>query len=78
MVDFNMDCSQTENGWFEFKAAVDDWRPPAEKDLRQGVPCVGTVGGIPPYQSVNHMARCGHINVFKWEEANSCQINSFP
>lgn len=54
MLDVNMDCSKTVNGWFELKAYVKNgqgW----EGDIQQS----GT-----PYSSNNHFAQCGKINKF--------------
>ena len=75
MIDFNMDCRETKDGWFEFKGYADCLKPPAERDMSQSVSCNGTTGGMAPYKSVNHIARCGYMNVFKWEVGNMCIIN---
>ncbi|PIK42765.1 putative alpha-amylase 4N isoform X2 [Apostichopus japonicus] len=74
MVDLNMDCDKTENGWFEIKAFLtngDGW----ESDRAQGT-CGGSVGGTKGYSSGNHFGRCGYISVFEFN-SNSCTINSF-
>jgi len=71
--EFLMDCSQTESGWFELKGYATGgvgW----ERDVTQGT-CTGTVGGTKPYVTINHMARCGHQNVFEWG-AGACIINA--
>lgn len=67
-----MDCSQTENDWFEFKGYVTNrgW----ESDVTQ-VTCTGSVGGTNPYSGPNHFGRCGYQNVFSFG-ANNCQINT--
>lgn len=74
MVDLNMDCGQTENGWFELKALITNvgW----ETDINQDATCRGTAGGSAPYQTTNHMARCGYINVFSASEGG-CIVDSF-
>ena len=58
-----MNCSETINGWFEFKGYGNSgigWEP----DVYQTM-CTGTVGGTPPDASQgNHLALCGHFNVF--------------
>ncbi|XP_035658299.1 pancreatic alpha-amylase-like [Branchiostoma floridae] len=77
MLDVDMDCSRTENGWFEVKAIVGysgggvQW----ESDRNQGT-CGGTAGGTKPYSSGNHFARCGKINVFDFD-GNTCTIDEF-
>ena len=63
MIEFDMDCSQTEGGWFEIKAFGTNgvgW----ESDINQAS-CLGSSGArTPPYRSTNHMALCGFLNVF--------------
>ncbi|KAJ8028480.1 Alpha-amylase 2B [Holothuria leucospilota] len=74
MVDLNMDCDKTENGWFELKAYLtngDGW-----ESNRSQQTCGGTIGGTKPYVSGNHFARCGYVNVFEFE-SNLCTINNF-
>ncbi|XP_054773707.2 alpha-amylase A-like [Lytechinus pictus] len=74
MLDVDMDCSKTENGWFELKGFVkggQGW----ESDISQKV-CSGSAGGTRPYSSNNHFARCGYVNKFDFE-SNSCEINNF-
>ena len=73
-----MDCSVTAAGWFELKAYVTDdvsgeevW----ERDVTQGSECTGDIGGYRPYASANHVARCGFVNVFVFEQG-TCTINS--
>ncbi|MBX3246718.1 MAG: PQQ-dependent sugar dehydrogenase [Myxococcales bacterium] len=56
MLDVEMDCARTIDGWFEFKAYLrggGGWEP----DVSQS----GT-----PYRSNNHFGRCGHLNVVSW------------
>ncbi|XP_065557068.1 alpha-amylase 1-like [Artemia franciscana] len=75
MVDTVMDCSDSEDGWFELKSYGTNglgW----ETDVTQGG-CTGTAGGSAPYTSTNHLAKCGYINVFKFG-IPSCEINQFP
>lgn len=72
MVDLDMDCSQTEQGWFEFKTLIlNGW----ENDISQ-MECTGESNGKAPFVSKNHAARCGYINKFDYG-SGSCQINSF-
>ncbi|KHJ99111.1 hypothetical protein OESDEN_00904 [Oesophagostomum dentatum] len=64
MVELMIDCSKTESGWFELKGYL---TPSAgwESDVAQ-IACDGYYGGSPPFQSNNHVARCGAVNVFIW------------
>lgn len=58
MLDVEMDCSRTLDGWFELKAYVaggQGWEP----DVAQP--------GA-PYRSANHFARCGGLSVFRFGE----------
>jgi len=77
VVDMEMDCEQTENGWFEVRAVTrsHDDEEEFEEDIEGGEGCDGNIGGIAPYASANHMARCGFVNVFHFGEAE-CQINT--
>ena len=55
MLDVDMDCSRTVDGWFELKSYIANgagW----EEDVQQA----GT-----PYTSRNHFARCGYVSVFE-------------
>ncbi|EYB96729.1 hypothetical protein Y032_0147g2579 [Ancylostoma ceylanicum] len=64
LVQLRVDCSKTEKGWFELKGYLTPstgWEP----DINQGK-CTGSVGGSAPFQSINHIAKCGAVNVFTW------------
>lgn len=66
MLDVQMDCSKTVNGWFELKAYVKNgqgW----EGDIQQS--------GA-PYASNNHFAQCGKINKFDFNNS-SVEIRDF-
>lgn len=67
MLDVQMDCSNTANGWFEVKSYISNG-PGWEGNISQS----GT-----PYSSSNHVAQCGRINVFE-RNSNSTQIINFP
>jgi alpha-amylase len=75
-IEFDMDCDETEDGWFELKGLLRYehggilW----EGDINQGT-CTGTGAGTPGYSSTNHMARCGFLNRFQWN-SGSCLINT--
>jgi alpha-amylase len=60
MLDVQMDCSKTVDGWFEFKAYTSTvgW----ESNVRQQ--------GA-PYITGNHFARCGMINTFLLNESKA-------
>lgn len=72
-IDVLMDCSKTENSWFEVKGFTTGgvgW----ENDIAQGA-CTGNVGGTSPYSTNNHVGRCGYQNVFEWG-IGTCIINN--
>ena len=71
-VDMEMNCDDTERGWFEFRAF--ERRLGAEADVLVQ-DCNGHFGGVPPYHSRNHMARCGFVNVFHFGSPE-CEINA--
>jgi alpha-amylase len=55
MLDVDMDCTATQNGWFELKSFISNG-PGWEGNVNQA----GR-----PYVSGNHFAKCGKINIFK-------------
>jgi len=66
-----MDCSKTDNGWFEFKAVVNgDW----EGDIPSAT-CTGSE--TPPSKSANHWAKCGMMSVYHFD-AGECEIDPIP
>ena len=72
-----MDCTQTQNGWFEFSTIYsiggEDGEPAIEQDV-----CSGEIGGSSAISSSkNHMAHCGYMNIFSYGK-NTCQINNIP
>jgi len=74
MVDMQMDCEQTHEGWFELKSYLrggEGWEP----DIIGDHDCSGNIGGIAPFDSKNHVARCGFVNVFHYGE-DQCEINT--
>lgn len=67
ILDVDMDCSKTVNGWFEVKSYMTNgsgWEP----DITQA--------GA-PYASGNHFAQCGKVNRFQ-RGNNSVVINPLP
>ncbi|KHJ90146.1 hypothetical protein OESDEN_10014 [Oesophagostomum dentatum] len=73
-VELLMDCRKTDNGWFELKGFIAP-RPGWEPDISQEK-CTGN-GGSAPFKSMNHIARCGAINVFEWMSSR-CHIEMIP
>jgi len=73
-----MDCSVTEDDWFELRAYVTnpDGSGAWERDVTQAAECNGGIGGYRPYASPNHLARCGFINSFVFERG-SCSVDTF-
>ncbi|XP_055893860.1 alpha-amylase-like [Biomphalaria glabrata] len=72
IVDVEMDCSKTENGFFEVKAVVNGvW----ESDSSTSAPCSGLGSQRLPYTTKNHFAKCGYKNVFHFN-SQTCQISS--
>lgn len=55
ILDVDMDCSKTVNGWFELKSFISNG-PSWEGDINQA--------GA-PYVSKNHFAQCGKLNKFE-------------
>ena len=71
-----MDCTQTENGWFEVKAFLTSYDGGWEVDVTQAETCLGTAGGSKPFASGNHIGRCGFVNVFQFDMGD-CRIDNF-
>ena len=66
MLDVNMNCSQTANGYFELKAYV-----------KNGQGWEGNISQAnTPYPSTNHVAQCGKINQFDFNN-NTVNIRDF-
>jgi alpha-amylase len=66
MLDVDMDCSKTVNGYFELKAYVKNgqgW----ESDIQQA---------NTPFASNNHVAQCGKINRFSFSQ-NEARVVDF-
>jgi len=67
----DMNCSATEQGWFEIRAIVGNVLEP---DIVQSALCSGSAGGATPYTSSFHMGRCGYLNLFYFG-SSSCEID---
>lgn len=79
MMDIDLDCSLTDDGWFTIKGWLSGDAGQfsgLEDDVTQTT-CTGTAGGAAPTPSTSHVARCGHINIFHYDNAD-CTINVFP
>ncbi len=61
MLDVEMDCSKSVNGWFELKSFISNG-PEWESNVAQS----GT-----PYSSGNHFAQCGKLNVFQRDSSSA-------
>ena len=72
----DMDCSQTQGGWFEFNTIYSIGGESGEPAVSQDE-CTGGVGGTAPFTSTNHIARCGYFNVFSYGTGD-CQIDEVP
>ncbi len=75
MLDVEMDCSQTVDGWFELKSYISNgpgWEPNVDQV---------EFGGLtpPPFagNSINHIARCGKLNVFRRGDS-SYEMSDLP
>ncbi|HWV14669.1 MAG TPA: alpha-amylase, partial [Cellvibrio sp.] len=60
LLDVEMDCSKTYNGWFELKSFISNG-PGWEANVAQA---------NTPWVSNNHFAQCGKINVFQRGQSN--------
>ena len=72
----DMDCDQTQGGWFEFNTVYSIGGEDGEAAVAQEE-CTGDVGGTAPFSSTNHIARCGYFNVFSYG-SGECQIDNMP
>ena len=66
-----MDCSRTESGVFEFKAIVNG----SKEGIIQNNQCAGAKPL--PYDSDNHVATCGAVNVYQWNKGSCITIPMF-
>ncbi|KAK7462553.1 hypothetical protein BaRGS_00038409 [Batillaria attramentaria] len=67
LLDMDMDCSKTENGYFELKGFLGgQWEGTISDNQCEGVDPA-------PFTSTNHIAMCGALNIFHWNEGR-CQI----
>ncbi|KIH49182.1 hypothetical protein ANCDUO_20744 [Ancylostoma duodenale] len=72
LVQLLVDCSKTDQGWFELKGYLSPstgWEPNINQKK-----CTGRVGGSAPFQSINHIAKFGAVNVFTWGSSD-CVID---
>ena len=84
MLDVDMDCSRTENSWFQYQALVlsqtdskvfrETFAPPNKYGCGGTAPSIGPA----PFSSANtHTARCGVINRHNWN-MDTCQMDAVP
>lgn len=74
LFDVDMDCSKTIEGWFELKSYISNgagW----ESNIAQS-----EFGRMlkPPFESINHIARCGMINVFQRDTNEAIEFKPLP
>lgn len=74
MLDVEMNCDDTVNGWFEFKSYISNG-PGWETALNQT-----EFGELPSpsYSSGNHFAACGQLNVYRRNQNNPIAITHLP
>lgn len=68
MLDVDMECSATADGWFELKSFISNG-PGWEANVSQP---------NAPWQSGNHFAECGKMNVFIRGQSNPVTITEIP
>lgn len=75
MLDMDLDCSQTEDGWFELQAyeSLLSENEGFELDIEQEA-CTGDAPGAASYTSTYHFAQCGVVNVFAFGEASCATV----
>lgn len=83
LVDIDMNCSQTDNGWFEFKAYLTkDGQTPVHNGWEKNFlkkPCQGKNGPM-EFENEdkianNHVGRCGEFTLVHFEDS-TCMIHS--
>ncbi|XP_064597807.1 pancreatic alpha-amylase-like [Liolophura sinensis] len=80
LLDVDMDCSKTENGWFEVKAVIasrNGTEVTWESNLvHSSANPAGSARETLPGCSANHIVKCGKINVLKFGRPD-IKINNF-
>jgi len=76
IVDMDMDCSKTREGWFEFSTVYSNGGEGGEGHINQQS-CDGGVGGTLAVQAGFHAGRCGYMNVFHYN-SDYCTIDNIP
>ncbi|KAL1239153.1 Pancreatic alpha-amylase 2a5 [Trichinella pseudospiralis] len=71
MLDVMMDCSKTENDWFEFKIVKQDGEAEKIINIKQ---CENTYLLLLGRKINHHLARCGYINIVEYGMQN-CTID---
>ena len=76
VVDMEMECGQTQGGWFEVQGLHSGGGEGGEGEVHQEG-CGGEVGGEVPFPTRYHAGRCGFMNVFHYDR-NDCHIENIP
>jgi len=70
-MDVEMDCSKTIDGWFELKSFITNVTDGSGWENN-----VSQAGS--PYQSGNHFAKCGYLNVFRRGDSTPVAMEPLP
>ena len=76
IIDLEMDCSATREGWFELETLFSNGGEGGEGEVSQQ-PCDGGVGGTAPVHAGYHSGRCGYMNIFHYN-SDKCTIENIP
>ncbi|GFN81679.1 alpha-amylase [Plakobranchus ocellatus] len=76
VVDVQMDCLKTENGFFQFRGYTQNGYPENILSNRSSQRCKNMPRSPPRKSSNTHFAMCGKINVFNWGYYG-CQVLDF-
>lgn len=69
-----MDCSQTDNGFFEFSVIYSHGGEGGEPEINQEDKCFSAEDDPP--KSKHHVAKCGQVNMFEYGTGSCKTINS--
>lgn len=75
MLDVDIDCSKTENGWFQIKGFINgQWETNIPVTTCTGSDSVGIPANM---DTGNHWAKCGMLNIYHYSKAE-CEIEPIP
>lgn len=86
LVDMDMDCSMTDDGWFQFAFRKLDRRNPAAVEIVDEVPvfegqdrCEGDEGEFMPttFRTAYHHGKCGAVNMAEFDTPTCSLISNF-